>query len=90
MNGLYWEEWYNGEELADDEKGYIYYENKVMGLARLRQLKVRNDTCEIPEDFENEIKECFASYAPANEDINDFGPGNGTAYVSPLFIVNDF
>ncbi|XP_075258867.1 polycystin-2-like isoform X2 [Convolutriloba macropyga] len=80
MNGLYWEEWYNGEELADDEKGYIYYENKLMGLARLRQVKVRNDTCDIPEDFENEIKECFAAYAPANEDISDFGLGNGTAW----------
>ncbi|XP_063713184.1 polycystin-2-like isoform X2 [Symsagittifera roscoffensis] len=80
LNGLYWEEWYNGEELADDEKGYIYYENKIMGLARLRQVKVRNDTCDIPADFENEIKECFAAYAPANEDISDFGLGNGTAW----------
>ena len=40
MDGLYWESWYNNRNLTQDELGYIYYENKLLGVARMRQLKV--------------------------------------------------
>ena len=38
MDGLYWETWYNSRNLTDDEKGYIYYESKLLGVPRLRQV----------------------------------------------------
>ena len=34
----------------------ILYENRLLGLPRIRQLRVRNDTCEIHPDFQNAIK----------------------------------
>ena len=39
VDGLYWETWYNGRNVSDDELGYIFYENKLLGVPRLRQLK---------------------------------------------------
>ena len=40
MDGLFWESWYNNENLTQDQLGYIFYENKLLGIARMRQLKV--------------------------------------------------
>ena len=81
--GLYWESWYNGEAVAEDDLGYIFYENKLLGVPRLRQLKVRDDSCTIHDDFKNEIKECYGPYAEAIEHqeplTGDGGPLNLTA-----------
>ena len=41
MDGLYWEKWYNDRNVSTDELGYIFYENKLLGVPRMRQLKVR-------------------------------------------------
>jgi polycystin 2 len=73
--GNFYNEWYettfnNTPELND----YIANENYVLGLARLRQIKVRNDSCVIPKDFRNEIKECFSDYAAVLEEKRPFGP----------------
>jgi len=38
VDGLYWETWYNSRNLTEDERGYIYYESKLLGLPRLRQV----------------------------------------------------
>ena len=40
MDGLYWETWYNNKAIDKDDLGYIYYENKLLGVPRIRQLKV--------------------------------------------------
>ncbi|XP_070544814.1 polycystin-2-like protein 1 isoform X3 [Ptychodera flava] len=81
LDGLYWEQWYNGENLTDDEQGYIYYENKLLGVPRIRQLKVRNDSCFVHSDFESEIKQCYDHYSESVEEKNPFGKMNGTAWV---------
>lgn len=47
MDGLYWETWYNSRNLTEDEKGYIYYESKLLGVPRLRQVCVYNDTIKL-------------------------------------------
>jgi polycystin 2 len=80
LDGLYWETWYNDRNITGDEKGYIFYENKLLGLPRLRQLKVKNDSCTIHDDFKDQIKTCYDSYAEA---IEETGPlrldSNGSA-----------
>ena len=53
---------------------YVANENYVLGVARLRQVRVRNDSCVIPKDFRNEIKECFSDWAPALEEKRPYGP----------------
>lgn len=79
MDGLYWEKWYNGKNVSQNELGYIFYENKVLGVPRIRQLKVRNDSCTVHSDFQNEIKACYDAYAKSIEDKATFGKMNGSA-----------
>jgi len=76
VNGLYWEKWYNNDDIpADsDEAGYIYYENKLLGVPRIRQLKVHANSCEVHDDFKDLINECYDSYAESIEDTKDFVP----------------
>ncbi|XP_030835833.1 polycystic kidney disease protein 2 isoform X3 [Strongylocentrotus purpuratus] len=81
MDGLYWEKWYNNENVTDDELGYIFYENKLLGVPRIRQLKVTNDSCQVHTDFEDNINTCYAGYSESLEDTATFGLNNGTAWV---------
>lgn len=46
LDGLHWEKYYNGKAVKQSEKGYIYFENKLLGLPRLRQVRVLNTSCE--------------------------------------------
>lgn len=41
-------------------------------------VKVRNDSCVVPDAFKREIKECFEAYGSAYEDKADFGRINTT------------
>ncbi|XP_024059713.1 polycystin-2 [Terrapene carolina triunguis] len=79
LDGLYWEMWYNNKTMAEN-KSFIYYENLLLGVPRVRQVKVRNGSCSIPEDLKDEIKECYDVYSVANEDTAPFGLRNGTAW----------
>ena len=40
MNGLFPTQWYNGENITKDQVGFVLFENKIIGLPRLRQLRV--------------------------------------------------
>jgi polycystin 2 len=80
LSGLYWESWYNGRNMTDDGIGYIFYENKLQGLPRIRQVRVRNDSCEIHPDFKDTIQGCYAGYSSAAESRDPFGKMNGTAW----------
>jgi len=81
MDGLYWETWYNNKAIDKDDLGYIYYENKLLGVPRIRQLKVKNGSCKVHPDFQSEILECYDSYAIQKEDTDNFGPSNSSAWI---------
>ncbi|XP_022315229.1 polycystin-2-like protein 1 isoform X1 [Crassostrea virginica] len=68
VRGLHWETWYNNDALPPSEQGYIYYENKLLGLPRLRQLKVSSNSCVVHENFKDVIRECYDSYSSNLED----------------------
>ncbi|CAH1795418.1 unnamed protein product [Owenia fusiformis] len=80
MDGLYWETWYNDRNVTDSELGYIFYENKLLGIPRLRQLKVLNNSCVVHDDFKKDITQCYDNYAESIEDKNPFGKMNGSAW----------
>ncbi|CAN9510293.1 unnamed protein product [Ophioblennius macclurei] len=80
LSGMYWEVWYNNKSLPENQS-LIYYENLLLGVPRLRQVKVRNESCSVHEDLRDEIQDCYNIYTPTNEDIASFGPKNGTAWV---------
>ncbi|KAG8454241.1 hypothetical protein GDO86_000762 [Hymenochirus boettgeri] len=79
MDGLYWDMWYNNRTMAEN-LSFIYYENLLLGVPRVRQLKVKNGSCSVPEDLKDEIKECYDFYSVWNEDTEPFGLRNGTAW----------
>lgn len=66
MNGLYWDHWYNNQSTKTETS--ILYENYLITSPHLRQLKVRNDSCEVHKDFRRAIHTCYNSYAEFYED----------------------
>lgn len=52
----------------------VMYENRVLGLPRMRMLKVGNKTCEPDDDFKNAIRVCYAPYAQKHEDKETYIP----------------
>lgn len=79
-DGLYWEQYYNNQNVSEDDMGFIYFENKILGRPRMRQLRVLNDSCTVHKDFKSVIKECYAPYAKNIEDKNPYGKMNGSAW----------
>lgn len=81
-DGLYWEQYYNDQNVSKEEEdlGYIYFENKILGRPRFRQLRVKNNSCVVHDDFKSVIHECYAPYSPGAEDEEPFGLKNGTAW----------
>ncbi|XP_062422535.1 polycystin-2-like protein 1 isoform X1 [Pungitius pungitius] len=80
LDGLYWTKWYNNKSLNRGEQSFIYYENMLLGVPRMRQIKIVNNSCKVPKDFEDDITGCFDVYNEKKEDDHSFGVINGTAW----------
>lgn len=79
LDGLYWTRWYNNQSLNTGDQSFIYYENMLLGVPRMRQIKIVNNSCNVHDDFKDEIFECFDVYNEGKEERFDFGLINGTA-----------
>lgn len=79
LDGLYWSKWYNNQSLNTGDKSFIYYENLLLGVPRMRQIKILNNSCNVCNDFKDEISGCFSVYNERKEDYFNFGLINGTA-----------
>ncbi|XP_012789905.2 polycystic kidney disease 2-like 1 protein [Sorex araneus] len=80
LDSLYWTKWYNNQSLGRGSHSFIYYENLLLGAPRLRQLRVRNDSCVVHEDFREDILSCYDGYSPDKEEQQPYGLLNGTAW----------
>ncbi|XP_040218107.1 polycystic kidney disease 2-like 1 protein [Rana temporaria] len=80
LDGLYWTKWYNNETIDNSQHSFIYYENLLLGVPRMRQLKVENNSCIVHKDFRDDIYGCYDVYSETEEDRNPFGLMNGTAW----------
>ncbi|KAM6055506.1 polycystin-2-like protein 2 isoform 4-T5 [Theristicus caerulescens] len=76
LDGLYWDKWYNNMTLTLQNNSHIYYENLLLGVAQIRQLKVRNNTCSIYPYFHTFLEDCYSEYRYGAEDRSDFGLSN--------------
>lgn len=56
------------------QASYIATENRILGLSRLRQVRVKSDSCIVPEDFRQEIRYCYADWSKASEETEPYGP----------------
>lgn len=50
-------------------------ESILLGPVRIRQIRVRNNSCNVHEEFDKYFKNCFGFYTSQNEEINNFGIG---------------
>ncbi|NXK25723.1 PK2L2 protein, partial [Arenaria interpres] len=82
LDGLYWDEGYNNTTMlaVQDNNSRIYYENLLLGVAQIRQLKVHNNTCTIYPYFHSFFKDCYSEYRYQAEDRSDFGLKNDSEW----------
>ncbi|XP_034040309.1 polycystic kidney disease 2-like 1 protein [Thalassophryne amazonica] len=80
LDGLYWTRWYNNQSLDSGDQSFIYYENMLLGVPRMRQIKIKNNSCQVHSDFQDEITGCFDVYNDQEEDDLSFGLINSTAW----------
>ncbi|XP_070834158.1 polycystin-2-like protein 1 [Chaetodon trifascialis] len=80
LDGLYWTKWYNNQSMDSGDQSFIYYENMLLGVPRMRQIKIMNNSCKVHSDFQDEITGCFDVYSEKKEDDLSFGLINGTAW----------
>ncbi|KAL8212022.1 UNVERIFIED_CONTAM: hypothetical protein K2H54_034724 [Gekko kuhli] len=81
VDGLYWDTFYPSSTTPvhhGDSTSHIYYENLLLGVVQVRQLKICNDTCSIYPSFRAFMKECYGPYYYASEDKEPFGLKNDT------------
>ncbi|KAI5932555.1 Polycystic kidney disease 2-like 1 protein [Manis javanica] len=76
----YWTKWYNNQSLGRGSHSFIYYDNLLLGAPRLWQLRVRNDSCVVHEDFREDILSCYNVYSPNKEEQLPFGTLKGTVW----------
>ena len=69
LDGIYWESWYgptssttNIVNIPPDERMF-FFQSKMIGLPILRQLRVRDDSCENHESIALTLKECWAQFS---------------------------
>ncbi|NXC21025.1 PK1L2 protein, partial [Corythaeola cristata] len=62
------------KNLYGSYKGFITDGNsKLVGSARIRQVRVKGDTCPISPKLQHVIQECHAPYSLRTEDTSDYG-----------------
>ncbi|XP_061473220.1 polycystin-2-like protein 2 isoform X2 [Rhineura floridana] len=81
LDGLYWDTWYNDNSTSTHRNSsHIYYENLLLGVPRIRQLKIRNNTCSIYPSFRSFMKVCYGKYLFVHEDKESFGLKNDSEW----------
>lgn len=91
LEGLYWDAWYTNKTLYDlKNSSRIYYENILLGVPRVRQLKVRNNTCKVYSSLQSLMDECYDRYTSKNEDLADFGLQVETEFAQFRIVLGDF
>ncbi|NXH14048.1 PK2L2 protein, partial [Bucco capensis] len=81
LDGLYWDKWYNNTTSTfQNNNSHIYYENLLLGVAQIRQLRVNNNTCSIYPYFHDLLEDCYSKYHYWAEDRSDFGLRNDSEW----------
>ncbi|NXI43728.1 PK2L2 protein, partial [Galbula dea] len=81
LDGLYWDKRFNNSMLSyQNNNSYIYYENLLLGVAQIRQLRVSSNTCSIYPYFHDLIEDCYSKYHHWTEDRSAFGLRNDSEW----------
>ena len=86
LKALYMTTWYNGRyDLPINEREFIYFENKLVGVPQIRQLRIGLNTCRIPSYVQNSFTNCFGDYSKSNANQTNFGSQSDTRYIINIF-----
>ena len=55
--------------------GFVATQNRMVGFARMRQVRVRNDSCAVHRAFSRFRISCYGPYTADNEDTEPYGAG---------------
>ncbi|VDL62075.1 unnamed protein product [Hymenolepis diminuta] len=80
LDVLYDNVWYNEAQVTSNDSYFIGYESLRLGLIRIRQGRMGNHSCTIPNDFAQQITTCYGTYRTGLEETSPFGPANSTAW----------
>lgn len=75
-----WWDWLTGPVLEalsavnDEEEVSLAFYNRLLGSVRLRQMRVRPDSCEITSVMKPFMSGCYASYSESTMDTAPYGP----------------
>ncbi|VDN36096.1 unnamed protein product [Dibothriocephalus latus] len=85
FENIYLDKWYNDALQNEEQVYFIAYDALLLGLPRLRQVRMSSNSCTIPKDFQSQINKCYSTYTAGTEDKTAFGSKNSTAwtYSSP-------
>ena len=76
LAGLYPVTDYDGSPVREDLQRALYGYDQIVGLVRIRQVRIRKNTCSVADKFKRVIRDCYDSWASSREDKTPFGPGN--------------
>jgi len=71
---LYPSRWYNGVPYTADELGYVLTNNRLLGGVRIRQLRVKPNSCSVRDEYKSLISYCYGGLTSNTEDTKGFGP----------------
>ncbi|KAA0190384.1 Polycystic kidney disease 2 1 (Predicted) [Fasciolopsis buskii] len=72
IQGLYWDTWYNQLNASFSETQFIGFDNKLLGVPRLRQLRANMADCKVPKKMMQLTSVCYPDYSygtPSQEPI---------------------
>ena len=76
LKGLYAQEWYNGRNLTWREKLMAGNRESIrVGPARLRQLRIKDQSCRVHRRVRHVIGHCRGDYNWLDDDTRDYGTG---------------
>ncbi|KAF5305446.1 hypothetical protein FQA39_LY01537 [Lamprigera yunnana] len=74
------EYWHNSENSVAEEETKVLYENRMVTGARIRQLRVRNNSCPIHDYMVRNFQTCYGRFTKRAEDTSPFGIPNGPGW----------
>jgi len=73
IRAAFWNLTETGQRLTDEELGYSFYGNRLVGVPRLRQLRVLEDTCVLHPGLQLKGIPCFGHFSVETESDEAYG-----------------
>ncbi|GAA55801.1 JNK-interacting protein [Clonorchis sinensis] len=77
FGALFPDTWYNQRNVSFNEKEFIGYDNKLLGVARLRQVRVTSTPCDVLGVMNNAEYVCYPPYSVGTEGKKPMQPQGG-------------